>query len=89
MCQKWDSNPRLHSETRSPVSTEGLEPWVWRLRPLGHPDTVLKHDEVEHFIYTHFPMNFCGYMGYCIYDISRISEYKSFIGCVFRPFPQH
>ena len=40
MCQKWDSNPRLHSETRSPSSVEGFEPWVWRLRPLGHPDTV-------------------------------------------------
>ncbi len=23
-CQKWDSNPRLHSETRKPASQEGL-----------------------------------------------------------------
>ena len=41
-CQEWDLNPRLHSETRTPVPIaqwEGmLSPWVWRLRPLGHPD---------------------------------------------------
>ena len=30
-CQKWDLNPRPLSRTRT---------WVWRLRPLGHPDFV-------------------------------------------------
>lgn len=25
MCQKWDSNPRLHSETRKPVGKGNLE----------------------------------------------------------------
>jgi hypothetical protein len=28
-CQKWDLNPRPLTRTRT---------WVWRLRPLGHPD---------------------------------------------------
>src|SRR4029434_4295402 len=37
-CQKWDSNPRLHSENRNPSTEEGTPPCVWRLRPLGHPD---------------------------------------------------
>ena len=40
-CQKWDLNPRLHVETRSPFAQEGVSPWVWRLRPLGHPDTKI------------------------------------------------
>ena len=42
-CQKWDSNPRPHKRTRNlrcnPWSRDKAEPWVWRLRPLGHPDT--------------------------------------------------
>ena len=38
LCQEWDLNPRLHVETRSPFDQEGVNPWVWRLRPLGHPD---------------------------------------------------
>ena len=45
-CQEWDSNPRLHSETRrlAPiVCWEGEQPWVWRLRPLGHPDNCSKN----------------------------------------------
>ena len=39
-CQKWDLNPRPHSWTRTlyPKLSEGNKPWVWRLRPLGHPD---------------------------------------------------
>ena len=44
MCQKWDSNPRPHMWTRKPSATmmvEGSHPWVWRLRPLGHPDSGL------------------------------------------------
>ena len=44
-CQKWDSNPRPHSWTRKPSATvivEGSHPWVWRLRPLGHPDSGLR-----------------------------------------------
>ena len=44
-CQKWDSNPRPHSWTRKPSATaivEGTHPWVWRLRPLGHPDSGLR-----------------------------------------------
>ena len=39
-CQKWDSNPRPHSWTRTLMPRYGKDyyPWVWRLRPLGHPD---------------------------------------------------
>ena len=39
-CQKWDSNPRPHLWTRilSPSMGGRNYPWVWRLRPLGHPD---------------------------------------------------
>ena len=33
LCQKWDSNPRPHSRTRT-LSFHS----AWRLRPLGHPD---------------------------------------------------
>ena len=41
ICQKWDSNPRPHLWTRTLLATllaKGSHPWVWRLRPLGHPD---------------------------------------------------
>ncbi len=39
-CQKWDSNPRPHSWTRMLLCLQRkrLYSWVWRLRPLGHPD---------------------------------------------------
>ena len=39
-CQKWDSNPRPHSWTRMLLCSQRkrLYSWVWRLRPLGHPD---------------------------------------------------
>ena len=39
-CQRWDSNPRPHTWTRIPILTmvSKVWPWVWRLRPLGHPD---------------------------------------------------
>ena len=43
-CQKWDSNSRPQTRTRnlipSPIKGTRLKPWVWRLRPLGHPDTL-------------------------------------------------
>ena len=44
-CQKWDSNPRPHSWTRmlSPTVGGRSYPWVWRLRPLGHPDMSEYH----------------------------------------------
>ena len=40
LCQKWDSNPRLQwrPETSKPLVKGKLITWVWRLRPLGHPD---------------------------------------------------
>ena len=45
MCQKWDSNPRPHTWTRTLSVCRNLqkefEPWVWRLRPLGHPDLTI------------------------------------------------
>ena len=39
-CQKWDSNPRPHSWTRTFSESEECYSWVWRLRPLGHPDIL-------------------------------------------------
>ena len=42
LCQKWDLNPRPHTRTRTLalLCREGC-PWVWRLRPLGHPDSYV------------------------------------------------
>ena len=41
-CQEWDLNPCPLSRTRNlmhtPYQGAKIEPWVWRLRPLGHPD---------------------------------------------------
>ena len=41
-CQKGDSNPCPHKRTRNLILTSyqeaRIEPWVWRLRPLGHSD---------------------------------------------------
>ena len=43
LCQKWDSNPRLQMETRTLVRwCSASLTWVWRLRPLGHPDLYLE-----------------------------------------------
>ena len=43
-CQEWDLNPCPLSRTRILTSTPywgaRIEPWVWRLRPLGHPDSL-------------------------------------------------
>ena len=43
-CQKWDPNPGPHTKTRtlSLLFGEGYS-WVWRLRPLGHPDKCFWH----------------------------------------------
>ena len=42
-CQEWDLNPCPLSRTRIPIIApyQGAKfiPWVWRLRPLGHPDS--------------------------------------------------
>ena len=42
-CQEWDLNPCPLSRTRilmlTPYLGARIEPWVWRLRPLGHPDS--------------------------------------------------
>ena len=40
VCQKWDSNPRPHSGTRNLYQRKLVGAWVWRLRPLGHPDRL-------------------------------------------------
>ena len=41
VCQKWDLNPRPHSWTRILIHLNARsESWVWRLRPLGHPDML-------------------------------------------------
>ena len=44
-CQKGDSNPCPHKRTRNLILTSyqeaRIEPWVWRLRPLGHSDISL------------------------------------------------
>ena len=47
-CQKWDSNPRPHTWTRMLLCSQRKRPysWVWRLRPLGHPD--IPDVEIEH-----------------------------------------
>ena len=44
VCQKWGLNPRPHTRTRMLWFTfcEQGKPWVWRLRPLGHPDGCLR-----------------------------------------------
>ena len=45
ICQKWDSNPRPHTWTRIlPWRKESCS-WVWRLRPLGHPDFLLAQED--------------------------------------------
>ena len=41
-CQKWDLNPRSLTRTRT---------WVWRLRPLGHPDYLV--NEIQYLLYTY------------------------------------
>ena len=42
LCQKWDSNPRPHTWTRILHLWKESNSWVWRLRPLGHPDMQTK-----------------------------------------------
>ena len=42
-CQEWDLNPRPHLWTRIPMAMHvalSFYTWVWRLRPLGHPDLM-------------------------------------------------
>ena len=45
VCQEWDLNPCPLTRTRilmiTPYQGAKIEPWVWRLRPLGHPDVLL------------------------------------------------
>ena len=54
-CQKWDLNPRPHTRTRILLSTpyqgSKAEPWVWRLRPLGHPDSWHSDGKKDHPIW--------------------------------------
>ena len=48
-CQKLDLNSRLLSKTRICTvvhSTKRTIPWVWRLRPLGHPDLPFAENAV-------------------------------------------
>ena len=55
-CQKWDSNPRPHTWTRTLTlhfGAEGVEPWVWRLRPLGQPDRHAHDSRVSLINYYH------------------------------------
>ena len=44
VCQEWDLNPCPLTRTRilmlTPYQGAKIEPWVWRLRPLGHPDIL-------------------------------------------------
>ena len=54
LCQKWDSNPRLQMETRTLVRwCSASYAWVWRLRPLGHPDLKLSRNQLIHEITCH------------------------------------
>ena len=52
LCQEWDLNPRPHTWTRTPgirtlIAGQDCS-WVWRLRPLGHPDFLaLLHENVN------------------------------------------
>ena len=52
VCQKWDSNPRPHSRTRilKFLQCRQAFAWVWRLRPLGHPDCWKLMCEIQDFI---------------------------------------
>lgn len=46
LCHKWDLNPRLHTETRSPEHKQ-QQAWVWRLKPLGHPNAMTQPLQVH------------------------------------------
>ena len=52
--QEWDSNPRTHSCTRI---LDWWNSWVWRLRPLGHPDwftSTFFSDDMRFFSWVEF-----------------------------------
>ena len=54
VCQEWDLNPRPHTRTRiltDPYQGTKAVPWVWRLRPLGHPDIDICSKENIHPIW--------------------------------------
>ena len=85
LCQKWDSNPRLQMETRTLVRWGSASyAWVWRLRPLGHPD--LEHSRnllIDQALFLSID-NMLPLMGYQINFPSSVSHWllsATLIGC--------
>ena len=64
LCQKWDSNPRPHTWTRILLLRKESYSWVWRLRPLGHPDMYVK--DIRNNQYAHIQNAFLKL--YCLQD---------------------